>query len=362
MERRERVEERLVHSIQELGPRNVALLARETRAHPETIRYKVKRQFKKLGIRIHAQVDYRKLGLIPFWADLRFSPKFGGSASDVFTRLSHSAFLIYYGKLLPQGSFTCMFALPEGKKSQHEELLSYMKKVGILDGFTLNETVANRINRMNPRFFNFRSGSWEIDWSEVKKSQGSEMKVTSAPRPARVDLHDLLLVKEMQINSLQHLVSIAKKVKVHSKTLEYHFRAHVQNEKLVSSYYLRWAHDIESNVSRSILLTILKFRNLGSALGRVQRVVSKIPFLWAEYMFKDGTYTAFLYTPFREAMTTLDYLNSEVPDLHDRVEMSFVKKKEASLFTIPYEMFEDGWNYDLKKAKSAVAAIHRKKT
>lgn len=360
--RREPTEDKLVRAVQEVGPRNVALLSRETGAHPETIRYKVKRQFKKLGIRIHAEVDYRKLGLVPFWAELRFSPKFASSPREVFLALNKHAYLVYYARLLPQGGFACMFAIPEGKKSQHEELLAHMKSTGILESYNLTEAVASRINRMDPKFFDFRTGSWEIDWNQVRQRPGSEMKVGRLAPSEKVDLYDLLLVKEMQIDSLQHLVAIAKKVKVHSKTLEYHYRAHVQERRLILSYYLRWMHDIESSIAHTILETRLTFRNLGSALPRVQRVVSKIPFLWSEYVFKDGTYTAFLVVPIHEAATTLDYVNSELPDLNDKVQMSYVKRREASFFTIPYEMFEDGWTYDLKKAKSAVSSIHRKKT
>lgn len=361
-ERRESIEERLVRSIQDVGPRNIALLSRQTRAHPETIRYKVKRQFKKLGLRIHAEVDYRKLGLVPFWANLRFSPKFGGSARDVFRAMNRTAYLMYYGKLLPQGNFACLFAIPEGKKSQQEELLAYMKRAKILESFTLNEVVANRHDLMNARFFDFRSGRWDVDWNQVRQSPGSEMKIGSPVLPERVDLNDLLLVKEMQIDALQHLVSIAKKVKVHSKTLEYHYRAHVQEEKLVSSYLVRWMHDIERSVAHSVLLTRVTFNDLGSGLRRVQRVVSRIPFLWAEDILNDGTYIATICIPVREATTTLEYLNSEVPDLSGRVQLSYVKRSEAWLFTIPYEMFKDGWTYDLKKAKSAVGTLQRQKT
>jgi len=357
----EPIEEKLVRSIQEVGPRNIAELSRMTGAHPETIRYKVKRQFKKLGIRIHAEPDYRKLGLVPIWADVTFSPRFGGSTGAIFRALSKCACLVYYGKLLPQGRFACMFAIPEGKKSQLEDLLAYMKRSGVFSSSTMNECAVSRINRMDPRFFDFHSGVWRIDWNEVERSSGSEVKIRGPVPPARVDLYDLLLIKELQIDSLQHLVSIAKKLKVHAKTLEYHYRAHLQRGKLVSSYYLRWMRDIESSVAHSVLITRLTFMDLGASFKRVQRVVSKIPFLWAEYVFKDGTYVVFLDVPVRETMTTLDYLNSELPDLFDKVEMSYVKRKEASLFTLPYEMFKDGWTYDLKKAKSSLAAIQRKK-
>jgi DNA-binding Lrp family transcriptional regulator len=354
-EKEDTVEENLVRSIQNVGPRNIALLSRQTGSHPETIRYKVKKQFKKLGIAIHAEVDYRKLGLIPFWADLRFSSKFGGGEHGVLSALNRFAYLVYCGRLLPQGSFACMFAVPDGKRSQHQELLSSMKRSGVLEGFTLSETVADRINKMNPKFFNFQSGTWEINWGDVKKSSGTELKPTGVAPSARVDAYDLLLVKELQIDSLQHLVSIAKKVKVHSKTLEYHYRAHVLAQGLISGYRLRWVHDIERPIAHSVLLTQLVFRNLGRGFRTVQRAISRIPFLWAEYLYKDGTYVAILNTPVREAVTTLEYLNSEARNLHGRVELSYLKRSEANLYTVPHELFKDGWTYDLKKAKSEAA-------
>jgi hypothetical protein len=321
----------------------------------------VKRQFRKLGMRIHAEADYRKLGLVPMWADISFSPKFGGSTESVFLTLNKCAYLVYYGKLLPQGGFTCMFAVPEGKRSQQEELLAHMKRAGIISSYSMRECEVSRINRMDPKFFDFQSGAWQVDWNLVRQGSGTELKVRGSVEAERVDKYDLLLVKELQLDSLQHLVSIAKKVKVHSKTLEYHYRAHVQKAQLVSSYYLRWMRDTERSVAHSVLITKMTFSDLGGSFKRVQRVVSKIPFLWAEYVYKDGTYMVFLDIPIRETMSTLDYINSELPDLNERVEMSYVKRNEACLFTIPYEMFSDGWTYDLKKAKSAVTALQRKK-
>jgi DNA-binding Lrp family transcriptional regulator len=331
-----------------------------TGAHPETIRYKVKRQFRKLGIRIHAEPDYRRLGLIPMWAELRFSPKFGGSTAEVLEELNRSAYLVYYAKLLPQGSFACLFAVPEGKRTQQEELLTFMKRRGILADYSLSEAVTNRNNRMDPRFFDFQSGTWAVDWKEVRMGGGSEIKLGGIAPQAKLDYYDLLIVKELQLDSLQHLVSIAKKVKVHSKTLEYHFRAHVQREKLIASYYLRWAHDIESTVAHTVLITRLTFSDLGTAFRRTQRVISKIPFLWAEYVYKNGTYVAFLYVPVHETVAMLEYLNSELPDLFGKVQISYVKKKEASLFTIPHERYDGEWTYDLKKAESAVARLRKK--
>ncbi len=345
------VEARIVEAIQRLGPRNVSELSRVTGVHQETIRYKINKRFKKLGFHIHAEADYRKLGLVPHWAVLQLSPKLRGTPRSLFLAMNESAYLVYYGKLLPQGSFACLFVIPEGREKEHEAFLEYLQQTGIVQGYSLAEITALSHPAMKPTFFNFQSNRWDVDWNAVKSGQGTDLLTQKNPRPVRFDYHDLLLVKELQANALQHTVSIARKLRVNQKTLEYHYRTHVQKMKLVAGYIVRWQHDIETSVSHSALMARLTFKDLGSSVATIQSVVSKIPFLWGEALMADGTYIATVHIPVQEATSTFDYLNSQAPDLYDRVELSFVKRQEASAFTIPYQMYDKGWKYDLEKMK-----------
>lgn len=341
----------MIEAIQKAGPKNVSKLSRLTGAHPETVRYKLNKRFKRLGFHVHAEADYWKLGLVPHWAELRLSSKLGATPRSLFLAMNEHAYLIYYGKLLPQGNFVCLFAIPEGREKEHEAFLAYLQNIGMIQSYTLNEVTASSRPAMNPRFFNFQANRWDVDWNQVKLGSAPGMKIEKKVQPAEVDYYDLLLVKELQMDALQHIVSIAKKTRVNQKTLEYHYRVHLRKEKLISGYLIRWQHDIERSVSHSALLTRLTFRNLGNSFASVQRAVSKIPFLWSEDFQADGTYIATVNIPVQEATSTLDYLNSQIPDLYGKVELSFVKKSEASAFTIPYQMFDKVWKYDLEKMK-----------
>jgi DNA-binding Lrp family transcriptional regulator len=345
------VEAKIVEAIQKVGPKNVSKLSRLIGAHPETIRYKLNKRFKKLGFHIHAEADYRRLGLVPHWGELRLSQKLTGSPRSLFLAMNEHAYLVYYGKLLPQGSFACLFAIPQGREKEHEAFLAYLQNNEMIQSYTLNEITGSRHPVMNPRFFNFESNRWDVDWNQVKLRQVSELRTEENVRPAEVDYCDLLLVKELQMDALQHIVSIARRVRVDEKTLDYHYRVHLGKKKFISGYLVRWQHDIERSVSHSALMARLTFRNLGNSLVSVQRAVDKIPFLWAEEVQADGTYIATVHIPVQEATSTFEYLNSQIPDLYGRVELSFVKKSEASAFTIPYQMFDNGWKYDLEKMK-----------
>ncbi len=347
------LEGRIIKAIQWVGPKNVSLLSKLTGAHAETIRYKVKKQFGRLGFKIHADIDYKRLGLSLHWGTFQFSPNYLDSARNVFKALNEMGYLTYYGKVIPQGHYVALFALPLGKTDEFGDFLKEVKKMGVLTDFSFEEVLVSRHNLMNPKYFNFQSGKWDVDWSKVKLEEARPLEKQERQAQAAVDYFDLLLIKELEIDALQHIVGIARKLKVHQKTLEYHYRTHVQKQKLIPTYVVRWMRNVEKSLAHSVLITRLTFKELKTDVFlKAQAAMSKIPFLWEEDLLKDGTYLAWLCIPVQETLTTFDYLNSQVPDLREKLEVGFIKPRDASLFTVPYNMFEKGWKFSSKQLKS----------
>src|SRR5256712_8442248 len=347
------LEAKIIRAIQKVGPKNVSLLSRLTGAHAETIRYKVKKQFGRLGFKIHADVDYRKLGLFLHWGTLQFTQRYAESARSIFVSLNEAGYLTYYGKVVPQGHYVALFALPANATEEYRGFLSELKKVGVLTDFSFEEVLVSRHNLMNPKYFNFQSGKWEVDWSKVKLEDARPLEREERRVAAEVDSFDLLLIKELQIDALQHIVGIARKLKVHQKTLEYHYRTHVQKQKLIPTYVVRWMRNIERSMSHSVVVTRVTFKDLSaSEFLKTQAAMSKIPFLWAEELLKDGTYVATLCVPVQENFTTFDYLDSQVPNLGEKVQVGFVSPRDAWLFTISHHMFEGKWKFDLSRLRS----------
>src|SRR5437899_5990805 len=188
---------------------------------------------------------------------------------------------------------------------------------------------------MNPKHCNVASGKWEVDWSKVEAEHAIPLEKEARRNEPAKDYFDLLLIKELQIDALQHIVGIARKLKVHQKTLEYHYRTHVQKQKLIPTYYVRWMRNIEKTLAHSVMVTRLTFKGLTTnEFLKVQAAISKIPFLWAEDLLKDGTYLATLCIPVQETLTTFDYLSSQVPGLDERVQLGLVDQGDACLFTV----------------------------
>jgi DNA-binding Lrp family transcriptional regulator len=350
------LEARIITAIGSAGPRNVAQISRMTGAHQETIRYKIKKRFGRLGFRFHAEVDFDKIGLHLHWAALDFTKPYYEMAPQILRALNQVGYLTYYAKIVPQGNYVALFSLPENTADQYKEFLSGLTDKGILSSFALDEVLVSRHKVMDPHYFNFRSGRWEIEWEKVTEKPPIPMPLDNKPHTEDFDYYDLLVIKELQKDSLQHLTGIAKKLKVHQKTLEYHYRTHVQKWKLIPSYTIRWTQDTTKRIIHSVATMLLEFHNLSRLeFTEVQAAISKIPFLWTEDLLEGGTYVAMMYVPVTDMINATGYISKVFPNLSSRVKVGFVEQPNASSFTIPYNMYQDGrWKFDLRQMENSL--------
>lgn len=339
-----------------MGPRNIASISRLTGAHQETVRYKIKKRFAKLGFRFQAEVDYPRIGLGLHWATLRFSAPLEEIAPRILRLLNKYAYLTHFSKTIPQGYYVAIFAIPEGLEDEHRQFLERLRNKKFVQEIGIEEVVSESHRPMATDFFNFRPGTWEVEWGKVRNVEGTPLPTPKKHQTLQVDYQDLLLIKELQMDALQHVVGIAKKMKANPKALEYHYRNHVVGEKLISSYRTRWMQDVTKTLAHSVAFTRYTFKGLAPGeYTKVQGAVSKIPFLWAEDLLGDGTYIATLNVPLSELVQTNAYLNDEMAGLGTKVEVGYLKPNESSNFTIPHQMFDGkSWKFDARKAETAL--------
>jgi DNA-binding Lrp family transcriptional regulator len=351
------LEARIIGAIGAVGPRNVAQLSRMTRAHQETIRYKIKKRFAGRGFRFQAEVDYGKLGLRLHWATIEVSPVYYASAPKFFNALNRGAYLIHFSKILPSGHFVALFALPVGRGTEFLQFLENLKARKIIVDFRLDEVVAQRHKAMDVNYFDFQASRWEVDWQKVRASPESPLPFDKATQQRQLaDEFDMQIIKELEINALQHTTGIARKLRAKEKTLEYHYRTHVSNEGLIPRYRVRWMRDRSKTVAHSLMVVRMTFMGLEEkSYRKVQGVISKIPYLWVEDRLRDGTYIATLAVPVADAMDMMGYVNDELQFLGPRAETGFMRVGDSYNYTIPYHMFSDGeWKFQPKAMERVV--------
>ena len=350
------LEARIVSAIASAGPRNVARISRMTGTHQETIRYKVKKRFGRLGLRFHAEVDFAKLGLAMHWGELEFSEAYRDKAQRILRTLNRVGYLTYFGKVVPQGNFVILVTLPQHARPGYGEFLTELCEKGILTSFSLNEVLVERYKQVDPHFFNFRSGRWEIEWNRIDKEPASPLVPLTKIPIEDFDRYDLLIIKELQRDPLQHLTEVARILKVQQKTLEYHYRAHVNARRLIPSYNVRWAQDIrKSSVHSVVIIQIIFHRLTKFELAEVQPMVSKIPLLWVEDLLQNGTYVAAFHVPLTDIVELSSYVSSAVQHVASKVELDFIDPSESAVFTLPYNLYQEKeWKFSLRQLESAV--------
>ncbi|HVP23342.1 MAG TPA: Lrp/AsnC family transcriptional regulator [Conexivisphaerales archaeon] len=354
------VEARIVQVIKERGPRNVALISRQTGVPVETVRYKIAHQLPGLGFRIHAEPDYGKLGLVLHWGRLRFGAPFEGSAGVALRKLNEAGYLVYYARIIPAGYYACLFALPLDLVAEHVSLLDHLAELGVLRSYELKQVTYGHHFSLDPKYFNFRTGRWEVDWGGLDSKEPAFEARERRPSPAGIDRYDLLLVKELQIDSLRHNADIAQKLGIPPPVLGYHMRTHVEEQGLIDRYIVRWMQDVTKTLAHAVMVTRLVATELdGRQMSRARAVVGRIPFAWSEYTLEDGTFVSTLCIPVEEAITTFDYIHGRLADIGDKIEVGFVKPSDAHSFTIPYNMYDRGWTSGVEGLRSNLIRLVR---
>ncbi len=344
---------KLIGTIATLGPRNIPNIASELSIPIETARHRLKRQILERGIRIHAGIDYGKLGLQRAWAFLDFAEEYKGREAKIAGALADVAFLTHYARTMPEEKFLVQFGIPEFRLAEHNRFLSGLVQNGILRAYEVHHLSWTRHLSMKPQYYNFRRRIWDIDWEKLDRlKQTPELPTTSQAEP--FDKKDLLILKELQTDSSVQFVDMSKKLGIDVKTLLYHYHAHIESRGLVPKYLVRWTGDPKNLRKYAVLWAKAWMRGISkNELLTVQNVFARLPFIWSDaYSSEDGFYLADLIIPVPQYVDTLSFLQRNLKESKRKIEIAIVDPQCTSAFTIPYHMFEEelGWTFNAETA------------
>jgi DNA-binding Lrp family transcriptional regulator len=350
---------KIVEAIKSVGPRNCSLISRMTGIPIETVRYKIKRQLLRKGIAFHAVVDYELLGLERYWVTMDFQERFRSQAPQILDVLSKFG-LTYYIRVLPYSSYETMIAIPRNSLHKYEEMLSQMTSSGVLNLYHIEPLDWVHCVSLRPEYYDFDKGQWDFSWSSLVPLSIRPNPLQRVPDgETKPDMMDLFILKEMQVSSLTHLTTIAKKLGVGPKTLRYHYVQHVRKDNLLAGYAVRWSG--ASRNSSSLVILLVRLLNVEpNSISDLEKVFFELPFTWQQtYSEKGGVFTAILSLPSDQYVNTLSHLASALPQFRGKMETLVLDNKYAVPYSIPYEMFDPvkGWNFDATAARIALGRV-----
>ncbi len=357
----------IIGAIKRVGPRNCSLISRLTSIPIETVRHKIEKQLMKKGFRFHVNVDYNKLDLIRHWVILNFSDQYAELATKILDTLSRMGYLIYFGRIVPQGNYASIIALPVKAIDEYTRFLNGLIDQGILDSYEIDELVHVQQHFIKHEFYNFKKGIWNVDWAELEQLKADVPKmVEDQVYEMMADEKDLLILEQLQFDPMASFAKIARNLNTNQKNVRHHYIKHIVGRRLVKEYIVRWQASLGKNERRSIFALVVQLRNITNCeLSAVQQVFYRLPFTWFDAFSGDGgLYIAYVTLPMAQYINVLDFLRRNLPKrCLDILKVSFIDMFCSMGYTIPYEMFDDerGWVFNaeraLKKFNSEVKVV-----
>jgi DNA-binding Lrp family transcriptional regulator len=354
---------KLIEAIKKYGPRNFSLLSRVTGIPVETIRYKICKQFKEKGIGVHLGIDYNKLALVRTWVKLEFQESFLQYAEKFLWKLSEIGYLIYYASTLPYNEYYAMFAIPTRYRKEYRNFLDSLIEEEVLNNYYAYELTSCRHLSLNAKYFDFDNWEWKIDWNNLESPDiNVEQPFESEPlKDPLVDYQDLLILKELQINSLRSLSEIAMKLNMNPRTVLYHFNEHIIRRGIINQYYIKWWYNrIPEEEKVSLILQVYDVNE--REIRILKEEVEKLPFTFFDaYSLENRFYIAQQLLPATYINNTLKYL-TRIKKVYkmNNFDLEFIEKERA--FAIPYEKFDEkrSWIFNKEEILREVLLINSK--
>ena len=343
----------LVSMISEIGP-DIPEIARRLDQFKESVRYRYKEKVLSKGFGVQANVDHEKLGLRRVLLVVDFAPEFKAYANSILTAMNELCYVVFFEKRMLHGDYLVAASVPSEHTAEFVSLFQKLREGGLFRELQAVSFDWFRTNPMKTEHYDFDTGRWDFDWSSPLKPSG-EAGYSPSPR-TKFDRIDLLILKELQIDATRSFVEISEKLKLNYKILAWHYKAHIQERKMISGYYLRWMGTTYDTTLEKALHRQHRYQHislLSAGLSEKERMklmakLHTVPFLWSE-MVGAQDYFAEFYIPTENIVEGFQFLTGAIAEVKDRTDVSMLDQSEALSFTFSYGLYEQdkkAWTFD----------------
>jgi DNA-binding Lrp family transcriptional regulator len=358
--------EQIIEAIDRYGARNISHLARATRIPTETVRYKVGKQFRRFGLGLDVLVNERKLGLQKFLVEFGI-PSSSDENRDNGTKgrkvneqrllraLHENAYLHRAVRDLVTRTYFASFLVHPSVQGDWRSFLDSLQDEGVMQNFDVSAANWSRSLSINPRFVNFKTGAWNVDWDKLAREKKNPPsyevdRIVKVPKD-EYDTYDMEILRELQRDVTQALSDMSNKLKINKKTLSYHYRKHVKN--VTAGYFVRWLGSNSHGQDRGDILAKFTFKNVGAdGIKELRRVFTLLPFTSSEDVYSNTGYSAEAVVPGRYFAACLRFLGTAFSGYVPKMDLALLDRRTEVRYPVPFSLFKDreGWVFDGKSA------------
>jgi hypothetical protein len=348
---------KLIEAINRVGIQNVSLLSRMTGMPTETIRYTMKKRFPNMGLNVRTPLSHGALGLERYFVTMKLSRAAEEHESSIMRSLSSNAFLTYWCRAANERRHLAFFAAPVSLVDEFRAFMNRLVKEGVLVDYQSEPLQWSRHSELKSRYYDFATGEWTINWDKVEKpgeAPPSPIRNEDPSATPDVDATDILIIKELELDSWRNIAEIARKLKLNERTVRWHYRKHVAD--IAGTSHVTWIPVTPSDFKKAVGL-VLEFNGVSKeSLARLRLMFNNFPFAWFEAGRRDGYYQVHSALPAGSYMESLRFLNAHLGEIVEDWKTWTVDLSTTFRYTIPYENFDakKGWFFDKEAALEAV--------
>ncbi len=342
----------IVKEIEASGP-NLAGVARKLNEPKESVSYIFRSIIEKNGYVVQARIDLGALGLRDVVAVVDITDEFSENIVDVFDGMDDHWFLFGFSRTLPDSRYVLHFALPEEHYNEFPEILDRMKGRIVSEVHDILRFSWRRHPKMRPEIYDFKRGRWEFDWGQSPVVLPFKLPPKSAKQ--KFDSTDIALLAFLIANSATPLKTIAKHIRVSSKTA-YRHAEHIERARFISSHGVNWLRS-HTNTElgkpfaprHSFAFTTVSVRSVSpEELARISEKLSVLPFTWFEAGGQD--YLTEIAIPLEQMVETMSYLREVLEPVAERSSTFLVDTTYSRGYSLPRFLVDDSkgeWTFDL---------------
>jgi len=321
---------KVVEALMKHGPKYTAI-SRETGVPITTVRYILKEKLPKLGFRLHAAINYGKLGLqrCLVMMEASLSPHHMSSLLDLFGEMMY---LNYYTYLLNERKFLTIFSIPSKFEDSFIRFLDELVELGIIKKYDFKRLLYRRVVPLRVECFDFDRGVWMQNWQDKPRAQEVPEIYEDPRQTIQLSSLDLKVLTDLHRNSFMRYTSIARRLNIARQTVKRHYEKILQ---LIYLYMLFWM----PTEHPELVCTPIFIQTYSS--DKIRKALLDIPFTHLEMKSVDSDYYTLLFAPSLGFYSVLRYINERVPS----TKIDFLSMEYAANFVLPHNLFIDkeGW-------------------
>jgi len=341
----------LAELLTQIGP-DINEISRRLGQYKESVRYRYDERILGKGIAVQGAIDHEKLGLRRVVFIIEFSDEYEQYAQSILIAMSDLCYVTGFESAMPDGSYVVNASVPVEFVNQYLGFIKALERKGL---FRCNKLLAFDWYRQVPmraKFYDFDTGRWDFEWSNLGKPEAWGFKPS---KRVRFDYTDLLIVKELRADGTELLKEMAEKFNMGYKKLAWHYNTHVRQRGLLRGYTLNWMgtrYDFKLEKALHRKHRYFRVDLLTDNLSEMERMelmakTNVMPFLWAEAGGRN--YWAQFAFPVDNVVEAYQYLTNAVRPLKDKAQMIVMDQTNALSFNISYKLFDDqkkAWTFD----------------